>query len=127
VLSRFALELEFMSLLLLRSAHAEAGSLEEARAVADEAAIKFLSDHLPGWSDLFAERVEAATEEEFYRFTGRLLRGFLDAECQFLGVDLPVPCSARQTGPVPLANVPKDPGPLTCPFATECSELSGSV
>ncbi len=111
-----ALELEFMSLLLLKSAHAEAESLEEGQAVVDEAAIKFLGDHLAGWSGLFAERVEAVTGKDFYRFSARLLRGFLDAECQLLGVV-----------PVPLATVPKDPGPLACPFAHECSELSGSV
>jgi TorA maturation chaperone TorD len=111
-----AIELEFMSLLLLKVAHARAESLEEEWAIAEDASLKFLSDHLAAWSPLFADRVETATEEEFYRFAARLLRGFLDAECQLLGVE-----------PVPLATVPKDPGPLTCPFAPECSELSGSV
>ena len=111
-----AIELEFMSLLLLKIAHAEASSVAEARAVAEEAAQKFLSDHLAGWGGLFAERAEATTEEEFYRSTARVLSRFLLAECQILGVE-----------PIPSATLPKDPGPLTCPFASECSELSGGI
>lgn len=109
-----AVELEFMSLLLLKAAHASAESMEEARAVSEEAAVKFLDDHLAAWGGAFAERVEAATEDGFYRFAARLLRGFLDAECRLLGVEPPAPGAA-----------PEEPGPLVCPFASGCREVPG--
>ncbi len=107
-----AVELEFMSLLLLKVAHARAESLEEERAIAEDASLKFLSDHLAAWGPLFADRVETATKEEFYRFSARLLRAFLLVECHTLGV-----------GPFSMATAqPKELGPLTCPLASNCSE-----
>jgi TorA maturation chaperone TorD len=99
--------LEFMAILLLKVAHARAEAREEAQAVSEDAARKFLADHLGWWTPAFADRVEAATEDGFYRFAARLLRGFLLAECRFLGVE-----------PLPLAAAPRqNPSPLTCPFA----------
>lgn len=102
-----AAELEFMAILLLKAAHAGAEVMEEAQTVSEEAAHKFLADHLGAWGGAFADRVETSTEDGFYRFAARLLRGFLLAECCFLGVE-----------PQPLvATLPRDPGPLSCPFA----------
>ena len=112
-----AVELEFMSLLLMKAAYARAAALEEAHAVSEDGAVKFLADHLAPWAPVFAERVEAATEERLYRFAARLLGGFLLAECQLLGVE------PQTTAAIP----PQDPGPLTCPFARECSEVSGEA
>lgn len=109
-------ELEFMALLLLKAAHAVSRAMAEARAVSEDAARKFLADHLASWGETFAERVEAATEEEFYRLTARLLRGLLAAECRLLEVE-----------PAAQATLPRDPGPLTCPFAAEYSEGSGGA
>lgn len=109
-----AVELEFMSLLLLKAAHAGAESMEEARALSEDAAVKFLADHLAAWGGAFAERVEVATADRFYRFAARLLKGFLDAECCFLGVKPPAPGAA-----------PEDPGLLICPFTRECQEVHG--
>ena len=106
-----AVELEFMALLLLKTAQAQLEGREEARAVSLEATRKFLADHLAAWVGAFADRVEAATEEGFYRLAARFLRAFLLAECRLLGVE---------AGP-PIATVPDDPGPLACPFAAGCS------
>lgn len=107
-----AVELEFMAVLLLKTAQAQLEGREEATAVCREATGKFLADHLGGWGMAFADRVEAATEDMFYRFAARLLRAFIRAECRLLGVEaLP-----------PAASAPRDPGPLACPFVTECSQ-----
>ncbi len=109
-----AAELEFMSLLLLKAAHAGGVGKEEAQAVAEDAAAKFLADHLAAWAPDFASRLEAATENGLYRFVARLLREFLLAECRFLRVE-----------PISLAAPPQELGPLNCPFASECSGSSG--
>ena len=119
-----AVELEFMSLLLLKAAHAEAEAMGEARAVSEEAAVKFLADHLGAWGGTFADRVEAVTQDDFYRFSARLLRGFLLAECQLLGVE---PTHVSGVGPQLAAVPPQAPEPLACPFAPECPEVSGRV
>jgi len=112
---QIAVELEFMALLLLKTAQAQVEGREEARAVSLEATGKFLADHLAAWAGAFADRIEAATEEGFYRLAARLLRGFLRAECRLLGVEAP-----------PIATVPDDPGPLACPFAAGCPPAGGS-
>ncbi|MBI2370138.1 MAG: hypothetical protein HYV08_07880 [Deltaproteobacteria bacterium] len=44
----------------------------------------------------------------------KLLRGFLAAECRLLGVDPQAPAVAH----------PREAGPLTCPFAPDCAEVS---
>jgi TorA maturation chaperone TorD len=108
-----AVELEFMSLLLLKAAHAGAEALQEAREVSEESATKFLADHLAAWGRGFADRVEAATEDGFYRFATRLLRGFLLAECRLLGVELATAAAAPSEGSEP----------PTCPFASECADM----
>jgi len=105
-----AAELEFMALLFLKAAHAGAEAMEEALSVSEEAAVKFMADHLGAWGGIFADRVERATGEGFYRFAARLLRGFLLAECRLLGVE-----------PLTLAAAPpRDADLPTCPFAGEC-------
>ena len=78
--------------------------------------------HLGAWGGTFADRVEAATQDDFYRFSARLLRGFLLAECQLLGVE---PAQASGVGPRLAVVPPQAPEPLTCPFAPECPEVSG--
>lgn len=110
-----AVELEFMSLLLLKIAHARAEGREGPLAICEEAAGKFLADHLGGWGAAFADRVEAAAEDIFYRFAARLLRGFLLAECRLLGVEpeAVVAAPAREIGPV------------ICPAAGGCSAIPG--
>ena len=112
-----AAELEFMSLLLLKAAHAGGEGREEAQAVAEDAAAKFVVDHLAAWGGIFADRIEASTQDSFYRFAARLLRGFLIAEFRLLGVE-PLTLAAAS---------PQDPEPLTCPFASECPEISGGL
>ncbi|MFQ5829857.1 MAG: molecular chaperone [Candidatus Methylomirabilia bacterium] len=107
-----AVELEFMSLLLLKAAHAAVESHGEGREISEQAAVTFLADHLGAWGEAFADRVEAATESDAYRFAARLLGAFLLAECQLLGVE-PVALTAAPPGGT---------GPPTCPFVGQCAE-----
>ncbi len=111
-----AVELEFMSLLLLKAAHAGAEARGDTQGISEDAAVKFLGDHLAAWGAAFADRVEASTEDRFYRFVARLFRGFLLAECRLLGVE-----------PLPLAVSPQEPEPPICPFASDCSAVSGAA
>ncbi len=112
-----AIELEFLSLLLLKSCYARAEGQEEARAICEEAAGKFLADHLGAWGGAFADRVEATTEDDFYRFSARLFRGFILAECHTLRVE-PFFMAAAQ---------PQKLEPPACPFASECSEAATQI
>lgn len=107
-----AVELEFMSLLLLKAAHATVETYEEAREISEQAATTFLADHLAAWAEAFTDRVEATTGNGVYRFAARLLRAFLLAECRLLGVE-PVVLGAAPHG---------TPGSLSCPFAGQCAE-----
>jgi TorA maturation chaperone TorD len=111
-----AVELEFMSCLLLKAVYAAERSLGEAQAVSEHAAARFLGDHLAAAGCAVADRVEAAAEEEFYRVWARLLKGFLSAEAEFLGVPA-----------APRAAVPEEVGPLTCPFAPGCHDVGGAI
>lgn len=111
-----AVELEFMALLLLKTAQAQVEAWEEARTICVEATGKFLADHLGGWGVAFADRVEAVTVDPFYRRAARLLRGFLLAECRLLGVE-PEPVGV---------GAPRESDLLTCPFAGDCPEVSTS-
>ena len=112
-----AIELEFLSLLLLKECYASAEGQEEARAICEEAAVKFLADHLGAWGGAFADRVEATTGDDFYRFSARLLRGFILAECHTLCVE-PFSMAAAQSQRL---------GPPACPFAPECSEAATQI
>lgn len=105
-----AAELEFMAIVSLNAARAADEGLAEARAACDDAARKFLADHLGTWAPAFADRVEAATQDRFYRVAARLLREFVRAECRFLGVE-----------PLPAAEAPAgDSGPPSCPVVPGC-------
>lgn len=106
-----ATELEFMSVLLLKAAAAED---DDARAVCDAAAARFLADHLAPWVPAFARRLRAAAADPFYRHAADLLETFVGAEARRLGVET----AEAAGGPAP------DPGPLACPAAPEvaCEE-----
>lgn len=115
-----AVELEFMSVLLLKAAHAAAGGLGEAAEVCEAAAAAFLRDHLAPWGATFAERVERAAASGFYRWAAARLRAFLEAECRWLGIE------ASEPGPAPLP----EREPVGCPFAggpAGCAGLPGGL
>lgn len=104
-----AVELEFLSLLLLKLLYARREGMEEAEAVTSTAIASFLRDHLGRWVEAFAERVETEAESETFRALAKLLRAFIGEECRLLGV---APLSIQST-----AERPKEV--VECPFAKE--------
>jgi len=105
-----AVELEFLSLLLLKLLYARREGMREAEEVTHTAMTAFLRDHLGGWVEPFAERVEKAPVSSAFRALAKLLRAFIGEECRLLGV---APLTIHGT-----AERPKEA--VECPFASEC-------
>ncbi len=105
-----AVELEFLSLLLLKFLYARREGMREAEEVTHTAMTAFLRDHLGGWVEPFAERVEKAPVSSAFRALAKLLRAFIGEECRLLGV---APLTIHAT-----TERPKEA--VECPFASEC-------
>lgn len=75
-------ELEFISVLLLKWAHADEQGWREKRHITASAAKAFLSEHLGRWYRAFAGRLDACGAAPVYRALGDLLAAVLDAECR---------------------------------------------
>jgi len=105
-----AVELEFLSLLLLKLLYARREGMRDAEEVTHTAMTAFLRDHLGGWVEPFAERVERAPVSSTFRALAKLLRAFIGEECRLLGV---APLTIHGT-----AERPKEA--VECPFASEC-------
>lgn len=104
-----AAELEFMSALCFKEAHALAISAAEPLAVTRDAEAAFLRDHLGGWAAAFARDLDAATALGFYTAAAALLAAWMDIELAALGV-APVPVAGRVPGGA-------DEEALGCPVA----------
>lgn len=105
-----AVELEFLSLLLLKLLYARREGMREAEEVTHTAMTAFLRDHLGRWVEPFAERVEQVTASSAFRALAKLLRAFIGEECRLLGV---APLTIHSS-----ADRPKEA--VECPFAREC-------
>ncbi len=105
-------ELEFMSALALKEAWALGESQAEAAAITREAQVKFLTDHLGRWAEVFAGEVEAATPLPFYTAAASLLAAWTRREIEMLGAT-----PARVAGPDALAAEAAEP--FSCPMAQE--------
>jgi DMSO reductase family type II enzyme chaperone len=81
-----ALELEFLSLLCQKEAHALAREQTENAQICCEAQTKFLSDHLGCWAELFAKSLVTETRMEFYSVLAELLDEFIGFEKRRLSV-----------------------------------------
>lgn len=96
-------ELEFLSVLLQKQLYARNEGNQEGEEICEDAYRKFLTDHLCRWCEVFLQRLEETTEEEYYRRIGALLRVFLDKETQELKAqirklsDYPVETLQRST------------------------------
>jgi TorA maturation chaperone TorD len=80
-----AAELEFMSVLALKEAHALAGSDAEGVMVTRGAQVAFLTDHLGRWAETFAEALRAATPLPYYGAVADLLAAWVRAEIDARG------------------------------------------
>lgn len=105
-----AVELEFLSLLLLKLLYARREGMREAEEVTHTAMTAFLRDHLGRWVEPFAERVPQVTASSAFRALAQLLRAFIGEECRLLGV---APLTIHSTAE-------RLEEAVECPFATEC-------
>lgn len=100
-------ELEFMSVLALKEAHALAEDHAEGAAVTREAQATFLAEHLGRWGEAFAARVQALAPPGFYPAAAALLAMWIREECTTLAV--------APTKVDTAANA--EAAPFTCPMA----------
>jgi TorA maturation chaperone TorD len=108
-----AVELEFMSLLLLKVLYARQKGMAEAEELTRDAAAAFLRDHLGRWVEAFAERLQGETESASFRALARLLQTFLGEEGRLLGVTpMTIGASLDRPGET-----------VQCPFAGQCGAL----
>jgi TorA maturation chaperone TorD len=79
-------QLEFLSLLLLKAAHAvRKGSLREVRTI-ERARRHFLNDHLGRWTGALAEALRDASAPAPYAALGELLRATITHQCRELRI-----------------------------------------
>ena len=105
-----AVELEFMSLLLLKEAYARLEGWEEQVNLCVDAEGKFLRDHLGWWAFQFSDQVEKSAQVPLYPALSQLLGRFLRFELQHLGVE---PLKADEG----IQAKACDDEAFTCPFA----------
>lgn len=84
-------ELEFMQFLAAKEAHAATNLGVSRERQCRRAQRLFLQDHLGGWAQAFARRVELSDPSGWYGATGALLRAWLDHECRTLRVRPEIP------------------------------------
>lgn len=104
-----AVELEFMSWLILKEGYARARGWKDRLELTLAAEGKFLGDHLGRWVFFFCDNVQRNATAPFYLALAGLLRNFIRHEIDFLGVD-PIRFDASPE------IRPDDNEELSCPF-----------
>jgi len=89
-----AMELEFMSVLCLKEAHALNSGLEDELDITLDAQKKFLGEHLATWIDYWAESLISNNPVPFYCSLAKTLQHMIHFETGRLGI-VPVPIRAR--------------------------------
>lgn len=82
-----SVECEFLHFLFFKIAYALEREEKEHVAVAEEAARKFLTDHLGRWLPAFALRLRRVAREEWMRAVADFCLCFLLTECEVLGIE----------------------------------------
>ncbi|MBI1732894.1 MAG: molecular chaperone TorD family protein [Gammaproteobacteria bacterium] len=93
-----AMELEFMSLLCLKEAHARNEGTEAPLEVTRSAQGKFVQDHLGTWIEYWLEQLRQNAPPDFYLRVGEALRSLVSADALLLKVE-PVTIRARHGDP----------------------------
>jgi len=100
-------ELEFMSLLARKEAHAVRAGLTEQLNETRRTQVIFLRDHLGCWGPSFGRRVAKLAESPLYRSVGELLTRWLEADMAALAVepafdlDEPAPMAPQESDDEP--------------------------
>lgn len=82
----FSTEMEFMSFLAVKEAHALEQHENEHEEICREAQRKFLTDHLGRWVGIFVQVLEKSTGHQFYLSLAKLAEQFLESEFIVLAV-----------------------------------------
>jgi TorA maturation chaperone TorD len=79
-------QLEFMSFLARKEAHARATGATAAAEICLESQCAFLRDHLGAWGPEYGRRLAAVSDHDFYRNLGRFLTVWFEADMAHLAV-----------------------------------------
>lgn len=101
-------ELEFYSLLLVKTAYADLRGMEEEREISENAGRLFLESHLGRWAGAFAARLVEEGGAQPFRAHARFFEELVSDECRRCGVT-PAPFTSLQIGDAPQEN------DLSCP------------
>jgi DMSO reductase family type II enzyme chaperone len=81
-----ATELEFMYALCFKEYHAIETGAEDKADLCRETQAKFLEGHLGTWAEAFARTLATVAHMDYFITLARLLKEFVDFDCQYLGV-----------------------------------------
>lgn len=88
MLDHIAVEMEFMSLLMLKEAYAVEQGLTEMIEICDSANRKFLSEHLGRWVEAFCNNLTQKTENVFYKNLAVFTMKFIKEEITQYGIEI---------------------------------------
>jgi TorA maturation chaperone TorD len=109
-----AAELEFYTIVLLKTAYAAAEGWQEQREVSEQAAKAFLHAHLGHWVGAFRDSLDEHSAGSPYAETVRLIDAVLNEECGRLNVVI-TPSAGRTPG-----ERSTEADTFTCPMASSC-------
>lgn len=88
MLDHIAVEMEFMSLLLLKEAYGVEQGLNDMTDICDSANKKFLGDHLGRWVRPFCNNLTEKTTIDFYKNLAVFTEQFVEGEIACYGIDV---------------------------------------
>ena len=103
-------ELEFLSLLLMKEADARGRDAGEEAAITADASQKFFTDHLAQWAPAFGQGLREAARHPFYVAVAQLLHVFVEGEASRLGCSLGEAEGQTPAGPEASLACPMGPG-----------------
>ncbi|MDP2644010.1 MAG: molecular chaperone TorD family protein [Desulfobacterales bacterium] len=117
-----SIEFELMHFLTFKMIYALERGEKEHAVVCEEAALRFLSDHLARWIPAFATRLAQTARSDWMRAIADFCLGFILIECEIQGVD-----AGDQNLPVRVIEEKLETGCVSChlsPFAKDSGSSS---
>lgn len=88
MLDHIAVEMEYMSLLMLKETYGDEQGLSDMTAVCDCAKKKFLAEHLCRWVGIFCRTLKTKTTKDFYKNAADFAGKFIESEIKHYGIDV---------------------------------------
>lgn len=88
MLDHIAVEMEFMSLLMLKESYADEQGLGDMTEICDSAKKKFLAEHMGRWAGVFLRNLKSRTKMDFYRNAADFAEKFLEGEIKHYGLEV---------------------------------------